>query len=416
MKSVSKAWIVNFHSVSGKVATFSIAALYLLFPTFIGASHLALFFLIVLFFVNFDRARAVLITVNTPALWAFIFLYLIVVAGALYTPASREQVIEHLGKYSRLIYPAVLLFFLWQNSRLQKVALYSFAGGMMFVTVSAWLSVFFVLPWSASKTPGWGNNHYVFGDHITQNVMMAFFVIIALHHALHVRLNKHRWLWLICAVLALMSITHLSHGRTGLLVLSAGLTAYAFAFFEGKRLASVISMLCLGIAALVLTSSSMQSRWNLAIAEAEQSDSNKETSIGHRLYNYKITPQLIAEAPIFGHGTAAYHNEICKFVQPTDRCYIFNRHPHNQFLFIGADHGIIGIILYSLLLVLLFYAANKSSQPDARLLLYAFASILLFDSLINSPLYSSRESQFFSYMAALLLSMASTSSRSGSDT
>ncbi len=405
----------DFQSLSGQVATILIAALYLLFPTFISFSHLALFFLIILFFLNFDKARALLMVVNTPALWFFVSLYLLIIVGAFYTPASRGQVIEHLGKYSRLIYPVVLLFFLWQNSRLQKVALYSFAAGMMFVAISAWLSVWFVLPWSASKSPGWGNNHYVFGDHITQNVMMAFFVIIALHHALHARLIKHRWLWLICAVLALVSITHLYHGRTGLLVLSAGLAAYAFAFFEGKRLASVIVMLCLGIAALVLTSSSMQSRWNLAIAEAEQSDSNKETSIGHRLYNYKITPQLIAEAPIFGHGTAAYHDEICKFVQPADRCSIFNRHPHNQFLFIGADHGILGILLYSLLIVFLFYAAKKSFQPHARLLLYAFASIVLFDSLINSPLYSSRESQFFSYMAALLLSMASDASRSESD-
>ena len=32
-------------------------------------------------------------------------------------------------------------------------------------------------------------------------------------------------------------------------------------------------------------------------------------------------------------------------------------------------------------------------------------TLLLINSLINSPLYSSRESQFFAFMAALLLAM-----------
>lgn len=408
---MGKLSLRNFQSASDKFVVILIAALYFLFPTFISVSHLALFFLIVFFLFNFDKSRVTSAIKKMPALWFFIFLYAMVIAGSFYTSASKEQVVEHLGKYSRLIYPVILVSFLWQNPRLQRVALHAFSSAMIFVTVSAWLSIWFVLPWSASKTPGWGNNHYVFGDHITQNVMMAFFVIVALHRAWHASLTKHRLLWFAFAVLALMSITHLSHGRTGLLVLLAGLVAYACAFVDGKRLAVMMVTLGFGLAAVFITSSSMQSRWNLAIAEAKQSDVNNESSIGHRLYNYKITPQLIAGAPIFGHGTAAYHDEICRFVQPVEHCHIFSRHPHNQFLFIGADHGIFGIGVYALLLVFIFYAAKKSHQSDAKLLLYAFASIFFLDSLINSPLYSSRESQFFSYMAALLLSMAYTTSR-----
>lgn len=404
-----KSWFVEVFPV------FPIAALYFFFPNFIALSHLALFILVIFFLVNFNHQKIFFLVKQLPILGLLLLIYVLVLAGVVYTPADTDRILEHLGKYARFVYPVILVTILWQRPYLQKIALNSFSAGMLFIVVSAWLSVWFVLPWSASKNLGWGQNHYVIGDHITQNVMMAFFAIFALHRGLHTRIGRLRFFWLAVAVLALVSITHLSHGRTGLLVLLAGLTAYAMMSFHGRRLMLIIVALLvlLLVAAIALTSSSMTDRLSVAVAEARQSDVNNESSIGHRLYNYKLTPLLIAEAPIFGHGTAAYHTEICRFVQPKDRCEVFQRHPHNQFLFMGADHGLVGMIVYGSFIIMLFVAAKKSRQLEARLLLSVLASILLLDSLVNSPFYSSRESQFFSYMVSLFLSMSQTTMPDG---
>jgi hypothetical protein len=59
-----------------------------------------------------------------------------------------------------------------------------------------------------------------------------------------------------------------------------------------------------------------------------------------------------------------------------------------------------------LLILSLYRTALKSQRLDAKVLLFALASILLVDSLINSPLWSSRESQFFAYLIGLLVSMS----------
>jgi len=236
--------------------------------------------------------------------------------------------------------------------------------------------------------------------------MMAFFTVIAVHRAVGAGLWGQRLFWACTAMMAAFSISHLSQGRTGLVLLAVGLVGYALAAARGRWL--LRSLLGIGFLVTVAfgTSTVLQSRFTQAIEEAQRHDVDQLSSIGHRLYNYKITPQLIAEKPFFGHGTGAYHTEICRWVEKPEWCAVFRWHPHNQFLFFGADHGLPGIALYGLLILMLYRTALRSVNRDAKVLLFSLTSVLLVDSLINSPFYSSRESQFFAYTLALLVSMA----------
>jgi O-antigen ligase len=114
---------------------------------------------------------------------------------------------------------------------------------------------------------------------------------------------------------------------------------------------------------------------------------------------------MMAESPIMGHGTGAYHTEICRFLDKPEWCEIFRWHPHNQFLLFGANHGLIGVLLYVALLASLYRVAMRSDHAQGKVLLVSLTSILLVDSMINSPLFSSRESHFFLFMMALLVAM-----------
>jgi ABC-type Co2+ transport system permease subunit len=64
-----------------------------------------------------------------------------------------------------------------------------------------------------------------------------------------------------------------------------------------------------------------------------------------------------------------------------------------------------GMLLYVALLLSLYRVASRSENAQAKLLLATLTSILVVDSMINTPLYSSRESHFFLYMIALLVAM-----------
>ncbi len=384
---------------------FLAGALFLLFPTWIIASHVVLLLITVYAIKHADRQQFANIVERAPALWALGAIYLMVLIGTTYSSAPWKDVLLHWQKYLRFLYPFVLLMLLADRPRLQEIALNGFMLGMGFIAVSSWLNIWFVLPWSASKTPGWGENHFVIGDHITQNVMMAFFVVIALQRALQAPNRNRRLFWVSATLLGVVSITHLSFGRTGLFVLLAGLLGWIASQFKGRKLAVSLALILVFAGIATWTSGAMTSRIQQAITEAEHSDDNRVSSIGHRLYNYKITLQMIAAAPVIGHGTASFHTEFCKYMEDPTDCIRYTWHPHNQFLMMGAEHGTIGLGLYILMILMLVQAGRRSPDKSSAALMYGLVGILIADSLVNSPFFSSRESQFFAYMMGLMLSM-----------
>jgi O-antigen ligase len=288
---------------------------------------------------------------------------------------------------------------------LQQRALWAFAAGMAFVLLSTWLNIWFVLPWSASKTPGWGLSHHVMYDYIIQNVMMSFFVVLTLVKADRTDQKWVRWAWWVLAFMGVFSITHLSQGRTGVAVLLPALIAYAANRFGWRKILIGLPLVLSLLVAGAMSSSVMRERIELGAKEFSQRNEDVFSSIGHRLYNWRTTPKLIAEKPILGHGTGAYHTEICRFVDKPEWCDIFHWHPHNQYLYFAADYGLVGFGLYVALIASLFVAAHRSQDKSAKTLLYALASILAMDSLFNSPMFSAKEAEFFLYMMALLVPM-----------
>lgn len=388
-----------------------VGALFLLFPIALNVSNVALLLLLVTWVLMLRDPTVRQRLLREPMVWLFAALYGVVCLGLLWTPDGAKWVDLHLSKYARLLYAIVLIGVLVGREQLQALALNMFALAMLFILASTWLNVWFLLPWSASQNLGWGVSHHVFGDYITQNVMMAFFVVLAAHWARLARVHWQRLAWGGVAVAAAVSITHLSLGRTGLVGLVAALLTYLLVAVRGRALGWTLGAAVVVLAVLWASSGLMQGRFALMVNEAQRHEQDNTSSIGHRLYNYTITPQLIAERPWLGHGTGAYHTEICRFVAAPTPCELFGWHPHNQFLFLGADHGLLGMLLYALLIGGLYRTAWRSHHPVARPMLAVLASLLLADSLINSPLWSSRESQFFMYLAGLLISMATSQAR-----
>lgn len=383
----------------------ALGGLYLLFAPWPALANLALLSVLLGSFFVLHPADLGRLRHIPPAGW-IAGLFALVALGLLHTPASWSWAGLNLGKYAKLAYGLVILALLLKVPAWQRWALRGYVAAMLFVLTSTWLNLWFVLPWSHSKTPGWGFSHHVLNDYIIQNVMMAHFMVYALTQ---VRWRSWTWCscgWLLLALLAGFSISHLSGGRTGLLVLVAGLLAWIGWSFGAKRLLLGFPVILLATVLLVTSSSIMQNR--LAHAWQEFASVNVDpsvTSIGHRLYNYTITPKLIAEKPLWGHGTGAYHTEICRFVDKPEWCSSFSWHPHNQFLMFGADHGFVGMLMYAGLITSLFMTAWYSPHAKPRTWLGALVAILLVDSLINTPLFSSSESHFFVYMIALLVAM-----------
>lgn len=381
-----------------------VPALFLLFPLVMVLADMALLLILIGFAATFHSGYLKREVWSWPSIW-LLALFGVVLIGTLYSPAPWNWVAVNLGKYAKFVYAVCLILLFIRYPEWQKRALWAFIAAMLFVLASTWLNVWFVLPWSATKVPGWGISHHVVGDYITQNVMMSFLVVFALSKVDRPWLGGRSIFWLAVALLGAVSITHLSSGRTGVLLLMSALFSFMLVRWGGKKLWLGLPVLVLLAVAGMASSSLMRDRIALGINEFAQRDVDVMSSIGHRAYNYRTVPKMISERPIVGHGTGAYHTEICRFLEKPEWCDIFRWHPHNQFLFFGADHGVVGMLLYALLLVSLYRLAKRSDRVQGKVLLVCLTSILLMDSMINSPLFSSRESHFFLFMMALLISM-----------
>lgn len=381
-----------------------IPAIYLTFTTAYALSNVFLVLVLLLFVLTVNRQYLASERWSAPALW-LLALWLLIVAGMFYTPAPWSWSSINLGKYSKMAYVIPIMLVLHDRPDWQTRALHAFAIGMTFVLLSTWLNIWFVLPWSSSKVPGWGVSHHVMYDYIIQNVMMSFYVVYALVKADGEPQVLRKAVWWLLALMGVISITHLSQGRTGVAVLLPALLAFAVSQWGGRKTLLALPLLAIAIAVTALSSSVMRARIDQAQTEFLNRNEDVFTSIGHRLYNWKTTPKLIAENPIFGSGTGAYHTEICRFMDKPEWCDTFRWHTHNQYLFFAADHGLIGVCLYVALIASLFWVAYRTNKPPARTLLYALASILSVNSLINSPMFSAKESEFFLYMMVLLTSI-----------
>lgn len=322
-----------------------------------------------------------------------------------HSPSNWKWIETDLWKYAKLIYACILLNLFNTNRDLVRPALQGFVTSMVLILALTWISVWVEIPWTWSTRNNSTGNHSVFGDYIVENVMMSLFCILSAYRSWSSGIRTQKICWGTIALLSFISITVLSVGRTGFLVLVTGLCTAILVGITPKWRISIFSLLVLGGILSFTASSNLQNRFTLAVQEA-QNHENPETSIGHRLYNYQTILEMISEKPVLGHGTGAFHTEICRFLKPGMDCQIYNWHPHNQFLFFTADYGILGLLVYAGFIIGLYKTAFRSLDPEAKTLLASFASILLIDSLFNSPFYSSIESHFFLYMAALLISLS----------
>jgi O-antigen ligase len=386
----------------------ALGALFFLFPISKSLYVLPLAVAIILSFRQANASAWLIHIRSIPLLWFPLAIYFLVILQAPLSPADANDVLEHLRKYARLLFLVLFVLVFVGHDRRQQAALIGFTAAMVIIVGATWIRIVWSNPLLGSQADG----SALFGDHITQNIMVAFFTVIAFQNAYKSKTHWGRLAWWSILALSVLSITHYSIGRTGQVLLLVVWLSYLLCSMRGWKLLTASLLLALLVWASYSSSLHLRSRFDQAIAEARLAETDRLTSIGHRLYNYQTTPRLIADKPIFGHGTGAYHSQICHYIDQAEQCPIFQRHPHNQFLFLAADHGLVGSALYLAYVAGLFVHAGRSnSSKSSRVMLAAFAAMLLVNSLINSPLFSSRESQFFALMAALLIAMNHSPSR-----
>ena len=352
---------------------------------------------------------------SNPITLPALLLYGLVIAGTTYSTASGAEILQHLNKYSKFLF-VLLAITLLQDPAWRQRCWRAFGVAMLFTLVSVYANIWFDLPWSVTHNKGWGVDHTVFKDYISQGIMMSLFVLFCIHQFLRVSTLLKRILWGALALLALVSITHLAAGRTAYLALFLSLLIYGITRITSRKKWLFMGLAGVLVALLVSSSATLSNRVQLVVTETQAflsgpkdgSVQHMKTSTGARLAMWQLSAEQIKQRPLIGSGTGSYRHIAKQAFPDSALCGIACVHPHNQFLFFGVEYGLLGIAAYLFYFYRPYRFASALGAPHKALLL-GFLGIFFVDSMVHGALWLAVESHFFTFMMALFMATATAS-------
>lgn len=328
-------------------------------------------------------------------------LFLMICAGSFHSTGETEDILFQIHKYAKLLFmlPAITLM---KDDEWRHRALLAFSTAMLITLALSLISVVWPLSIVRGTAGGASDNHFVFRDHIAQNLMMSFFALVLAVKGRFARTSSKKMLYLILAALCIIDILFFVAGRTG--YVSLVLNALVFLFFLGsvkQRGGALLVCILIGILT-VQFSNTFKSRINLAITEFQNQDKKDLSSVGQRIEFIKKGAQLIAERPVIGFGTGSYKKEFCRVADTDEWCFAGGFHPHNQFIAFGVQLGAVGIIGYLLYMLAGVLQALRFTG-EQKILAIGLIATLFADSLFHAPLFLISEAAFFILMLSILM-------------
>jgi len=301
-----------------------------------------------------------LILRDQPIVWLAVALFSFMLLAILYTTASWSEVNKMLLKYRELLL-IPLFFLLIRDRKSQQLGLYSFIAAMILTLFLSYLITW--TGWHIGK--GTVENPFVFKNHITQGILMslaAYFLAIQ-----SIQQRSGRILRTIFVLLATYNIIFMTQGRTGYLVLACLILLLIYQLYHWRGL--FIGVITLSLISTMIYISSDQVKMRIDkisdnVTAYEQGES--ETSIGFRIEFYQTSLQLIAKHPFFGTGTGSFHQTYTALATTQNKPTTEN--PHNEYLMIAVQWGLIGLSLFIGLLYVMWRRANNLSIENKWML------------------------------------------------
>lgn len=390
-------------------SAYCLVLVYFAFPVSVALANTTLALAVLLAGVRLSdaQARAELVRMlRNPVVWPAMGLVLVMIVATLWSPADWSEYQNYLRKYFKLVLLPIFLFLL-ADPEMRKRCWQAFAVAMLLTLASTWLNVWFDLPWSSTQNQGFGVDHTVFKDHISQGIMMAFFTCATLFWATKSASALGRVLWTGVAVLAAASVLFLSVGRTGYLSLVLSVLVFAVVVLacRPRLLGAVLGAGLLGLALAFALSSQFQQRTLQAWQEARSSSPSSVTSVGARVQVWHFAVQQIRERPLLGAGTGSYPVLATAHFENPAMCATICPHPHNQFLFFLFELGLLGLLVFAWFLWAIVRQAFRHT-PAHRALMLSFVAVMLVSNMTHSSFWLSTESHFFILFTALLMASA----------
>jgi O-antigen ligase len=383
--NVSKRNIDDFACTCGALACFF---------TPLSTSFMALFsVLAIVGWLAAGRSRAALTVVRSHLfITVALVLFGLMIVSILYSAAPASEALSTLKKYRELLLLPIFAS-LWMGRRRYGVLAENFfVAGCIVLLVISYAMAAGILPLER------------YGDSIVFHITHSFFMAVLGFWALHRFFEGGRfaYFWLAAAAGAVANLFFLAPGRTGMLVFFLLMALLLVQRCSARVVAGGLIGLALAGVTLYTVSDNFSKRLNQVVAEIEMYEpGGSKTSIGQRFDWWLVSVELIEERPLFGHGIGSFETVQGEKIEGTDITPTDN--PHNEYLFITAQLGLLGGLLFAALITTQLWCA-RSLTPAKRRLMEGVVVAFFSGCLMNSFLFDSLQGHFWLFLSAALLS------------
>lgn len=339
---------------------------------------------------------------SNPVAMAALLFAGVMLLGMSWSPQPLTGLKESIVEALRFALLGVLVT-VFTDERTRHRAMAAFLASSVLV-----LAISFIL-WSGlvAAIPGVkGNPGYpvVFKFHITHNVLMAIAAVLFLLRAVDAQ-GRKRGLYALLTAAAAFNIFYMIPGRTGQLAFAAALLYVACSRFRWLGMATAGAGLAAVVAvSWVLPNSVMHQRATLALEEAsawqpDQAQSQR-SSIGMRLEFYRNSLHMIASRPLLGTGTGGFPSAYA--AQIANTTMVPTQHPHNAYLLVAAELGVLGLAALIGLLLVQWRSAARLPLVSERTAARGLLVVFLIAGMVSSTFNDHVEGLFFVWASALL--------------
>lgn len=397
------SWGNRLQTEARRTAGWTTTALGFTIPLWVVADSILVGLLVLCWAISGGwRERIRRITAN-PVAVAAILLFAWLLLGTLWGGGALEERALWVKKYANLLLIPLVISMAVDLQDRNRALLALATSLVVTLLLSLVLSMGFLLP--TSSTLGCDpTDPCVFKKHTTHNMLMAFGVLLFGVLAWTASQRWVRWAWGAAACLAASNVVLMVQGRTGYVVL-AGLGMVAFHMYFGWRglVAAAISLSVMFSAAYQV-STSFHDRIDLVAAGVTQWNPQMAThdAVTERMEFLYHTVEIIQDHPLMGVGTGGYAQAYAGRVEQTG--LPVPTHPHNQYLQVMVQVGVVGLCLLLWLFVQQWRSIPLAGDATQRLLAGGLVVTIALTCLFQPALNDHTEKLFYCLFSGLLYS------------
>jgi O-antigen ligase len=323
--------------------------------------------------------------------------------GTLWGMGGIEDRAVAFKKYSELLF-VPLLISMGISAETKNRALMAFCASVAVTLILSLCLAAGLLPVMGLVKGVQGNPFCPFKKHTTHNVLMAFGSMLFAVQAWRAQECRWRWIWGGLAVLAAANVVLMVQGRTGYVVIAALGMALLYRAYRWKGIPVAIGLVA-GIGAGAYGVSPVFQQGAELVVEGFQQWSPEKRAVdpvGERVEFYYHTLDIIRAHPIVGVGTGGFSEAYAEQVRGTQ--FPVTRHPHNQYLLIAAQLGVVGLVLMLWLFAQQWRSSFTLENHVHGFLIRGLVLTIAVGCLFNTFLIDHTEKLWFAWLSGLLFS------------